>query len=186
MNKHISEQPSPWRKSSKRESCYGDRVYLTASGRGQDKRGIAYNDIYYVQCISLYVCIYVYIYIYIYICHHTSAAISHNQISLQNAVTRGQMHGICGNMRTLHNIYIYIYIYIYVYIISLSLSIYIYIYIYTYRRHAALTRHADGGAGGARARGRHKATCKVSVTLLGTKTIILSPSGSHWQYGGRF
>ena len=24
--KTISEQPSPWRKSSKRESCYGDRV----------------------------------------------------------------------------------------------------------------------------------------------------------------
>ena len=27
MNKWSSEQPSPWRKSSKRESCYGDRVY---------------------------------------------------------------------------------------------------------------------------------------------------------------
>ena len=27
MNKWISEQPSPWRKSSKRRSCYGDRVY---------------------------------------------------------------------------------------------------------------------------------------------------------------
>ena len=26
MNKWIPEQPSPWRKSSKRESCYGDRV----------------------------------------------------------------------------------------------------------------------------------------------------------------
>ena len=26
MNKWISEQPSPWRKSCKRESCYGDRV----------------------------------------------------------------------------------------------------------------------------------------------------------------
>ena len=25
--KNISEQPSPWRKSCKRESCYGDRVY---------------------------------------------------------------------------------------------------------------------------------------------------------------
>ena len=25
--KDISEQPSPWRKSSKRESCYGDREY---------------------------------------------------------------------------------------------------------------------------------------------------------------
>ena len=25
--KDTSEQPSPWRKSSKRESCYGDRVY---------------------------------------------------------------------------------------------------------------------------------------------------------------
>ena len=25
--KDISEQPSPWRKSSKRESCYGARVY---------------------------------------------------------------------------------------------------------------------------------------------------------------
>ena len=28
---HISEQPSPWRKSSKRESCYGDRVYTILS-----------------------------------------------------------------------------------------------------------------------------------------------------------
>ena len=27
MQKTISEQPSPWRKSSERESCYGDRVY---------------------------------------------------------------------------------------------------------------------------------------------------------------
>ena len=27
MNKWVPEQPSPWRKSSKRESCYGDRVY---------------------------------------------------------------------------------------------------------------------------------------------------------------
>ena len=26
-DKKITEQPSPWRKSSKRESCYGDRVY---------------------------------------------------------------------------------------------------------------------------------------------------------------
>ena len=25
-NKYISEQPSPWRKSSKRKSCYGYRV----------------------------------------------------------------------------------------------------------------------------------------------------------------
>ena len=24
--KYLSEQPSPWRKSSKRKSCYGDRV----------------------------------------------------------------------------------------------------------------------------------------------------------------
>ena len=28
MNKWISEQPSPWRESCKRESCYGDRVYV--------------------------------------------------------------------------------------------------------------------------------------------------------------
>ena len=27
MNKRVPEQPSPWRKSSKRESCYGVRVY---------------------------------------------------------------------------------------------------------------------------------------------------------------
>ena len=32
MNKWISEQPSPWRKSSKRKSCYGDRVYLSNAG----------------------------------------------------------------------------------------------------------------------------------------------------------
>ena len=27
MNKWVPEQPSPWRKSCKRESCHGDRVY---------------------------------------------------------------------------------------------------------------------------------------------------------------
>ena len=26
MNKWVPDPPSPWRKSSKRESCYGDRV----------------------------------------------------------------------------------------------------------------------------------------------------------------
>ena len=26
-NKRITEQPSPWRKSCERESCFGDRVY---------------------------------------------------------------------------------------------------------------------------------------------------------------
>ena len=31
MNKWVSEQPSPWRKSSKRKSCYGDRVYTRKS-----------------------------------------------------------------------------------------------------------------------------------------------------------
>ena len=29
VQKWIPEQPSPWRTSSKRESCYGDRVYPT-------------------------------------------------------------------------------------------------------------------------------------------------------------
>ena len=29
MNKWVPEPPSPWRKSAKRESCYGDRVYAT-------------------------------------------------------------------------------------------------------------------------------------------------------------
>ena len=28
INKWVPEQPGPWRKSSERESCYGDRVYL--------------------------------------------------------------------------------------------------------------------------------------------------------------
>ena len=27
VNKWVPEQPSPWRKYYKRESCYGDRVY---------------------------------------------------------------------------------------------------------------------------------------------------------------
>ena len=29
MKKRITEQPRPWRKSCERESCYGDRVYVT-------------------------------------------------------------------------------------------------------------------------------------------------------------
>ena len=33
----ISEQPSPWRKSSKRESCYGDRVYLAGHLQGRER-----------------------------------------------------------------------------------------------------------------------------------------------------
>ena len=48
MEKRVPEQPSPWRKSCKRESCYGDRVY---------------SIIY----IYIYMCIYIYIYIHVYI-----------------------------------------------------------------------------------------------------------------------
>ena len=36
MNKWVPEQHSPWRKSSKRESCYGDRVKLPG---GDESRG---------------------------------------------------------------------------------------------------------------------------------------------------
>ena len=51
--KTISEQPCPWRKLSKRESCYGDRVYYSQE-----------------VCVYMYVyvCITIYIYIYIHIC----------------------------------------------------------------------------------------------------------------------
>ena len=31
MKKRVPEQPSPWRKSCKRESCYGDRAYTTCT-----------------------------------------------------------------------------------------------------------------------------------------------------------
>ena len=42
MNKRITEQPSPWRKSSKRESCHGDRVYMMRGPctYSTDKRGL--------------------------------------------------------------------------------------------------------------------------------------------------
>ena len=43
--KNISEQPSLWRKSSKRESCYGDRVYY-------------YRDYYYYHYHYIYHCYY--------------------------------------------------------------------------------------------------------------------------------
>ena len=33
MTKRITEQPSPWRKYYKRESCYGDRVYRLLNQR---------------------------------------------------------------------------------------------------------------------------------------------------------
>ena len=64
MNKRISEQPSPWRKSSKRKSCYEDRVYscrkTPAGGIGSARDA---------RCTSnMYVCMHVYIYIYIYMC----------------------------------------------------------------------------------------------------------------------
>ena len=31
LQKTMSEQPRPWRKSCERESCYGDRVYIVYS-----------------------------------------------------------------------------------------------------------------------------------------------------------
>ena len=41
MKQTISEQPSPRRKSSKRESCYGDRVYSGAPASSAAQRAVA-------------------------------------------------------------------------------------------------------------------------------------------------
>ena len=73
--KDTSEQPSPWRKSSKQESCYGDRVWVACRGRGrspgpllrEQPRGTKF---YYISTdihINTYIYIYMYIYIYIYV-----------------------------------------------------------------------------------------------------------------------
>ena len=68
--KDISEQPSPWRTSSKRESCYEDRVYNAAVWSGATGAGVPRIprsvDVY----IYIYIYIYIYVHIYIYICMH--------------------------------------------------------------------------------------------------------------------
>ena len=47
--KRVSKQPSPWRKSCKRESCYGDRVYVVMCmpEKGDPERYIYNNSILY-------------------------------------------------------------------------------------------------------------------------------------------
>ena len=56
--KNTSEQPSPWRKSSKRESCYGDRVYHTQWQDGWSAVGTPTRN----RLIVLHISIYIYIY----------------------------------------------------------------------------------------------------------------------------
>ena len=55
--KNISEQPSPWRKSSKRKSCYGDRVYKVDEGAAPARVACLCG----LMCISLSLSLYIYI-----------------------------------------------------------------------------------------------------------------------------
>ena len=79
MNKWSSEQPSPQRKSSKRESCYGDRVYIPRR-HAEDSHGLRGAPgsrrcciilcHYAIQLCCIHLCcisLSLYIYIYIYI-----------------------------------------------------------------------------------------------------------------------
>ena len=111
MNKWISEQPSPWRKSSKRKSCYGDRVYylftylLHICSSCLFDRGCASRP-WLSRSLCIY--IYIYVYIYIYICIRVYAYQTH----------------------LYRYIYIYIYIHTYIYVyIYMYMCVYIYIYI---------------------------------------------------------
>ena len=70
MNKWVPEQPSPWRKSSKRKSCYGDRVYtLRFPAEGRQPTGPRALYVYIMHVYSEH--IHIYIYIYIYVCVYT-------------------------------------------------------------------------------------------------------------------
>ena len=116
---NTSEQPSPWRKYSKRESCYGDRVYVwgeslhmhiyiyihtyTSAHASTYDPSTIYIYIYTYTCIYIYIHIYIYAYIYMY---------THTCISLYIYTY------IC-----IH-IYIYIYIYIHIYICHMHIQAY--------------------------------------------------------------
>ena len=126
--KTISEQPSPWRKSSKRESCYGDRVYST----------VCRICVLLPWRVCVCICIYIYIYIYIYTYYYTQLSIIYIYIYIHIAAQPSASSGRPSPTpprrwrRSLrrpriasYNVYIYIYIYVYTYI-----CIYIYIYVH--------------------------------------------------------
>ena len=107
-NKRLPSNPAPGEKSSKRESCYGDRVYQASLGAGT-----YYYYYYYYYYYSYYYSYYYYCYYYYY------------DVFLARPLPSSNFAE--GNRES--NIYIYIYIYIYVYV---YVYIYIYIYIYIY------------------------------------------------------
>ena len=102
MNKWVPEQPSPWRNSSKRESCYGDRVHVVFINTWPATRGsptrLAAAKLSLVLKHSVYIYIYVYIYTYMYIYHNASSSSSSS----------------CSSIITC-SLYIYIYIHTHVY-----------------------------------------------------------------------
>ena len=124
MNKQMFEQPSPWRKFSKRESCYGDRVYYVI---------LCY--LYYgILLIVCYLCVQIYIYIYI---HMIVVCLFFIQIDRQTdrqiALPRQENMQKYMYITMFLSLSLYIYIYIYTYIhIYIYIHTYIYIYIYVY------------------------------------------------------
>ena len=65
-NKWVPEQPSPWRKSSKRESCYGDRVYRCLRTKSLPREPLhcdAAAEMFYQYEYGPMMIIYIYIYI---------------------------------------------------------------------------------------------------------------------------
>ena len=115
MNKRITEQPSPWRKSWERESCYGDRVYFR-QGVWHAARTRATAEILAQDSA------------WDWISPRRSGTVCRG---LQEAGgSRGE-----GVTRNSHRwevpVWLYIYIYIYIYIHT-YIHTYIYIYIYIY------------------------------------------------------
>ena len=65
MNKWVPEQPSPWRKSSKRESCYGDRVYargLIPGGASADIVSCRYNIIIIIIIVIIIIVVIIFLF----------------------------------------------------------------------------------------------------------------------------
>ena len=157
MKQWISEQPSPWRKSSKRKSCYRDRVVRAFADRLLQGcyLYVQYTHILY-SCYIFMLCMYVYMYIYIYI--HMFMLYCLLFILMKRMLysqywmsytTYFMLSAICHTLYTTcyirlkpspplaqfpeECIYIYIMcVYIYIYIYTLYIYIYMYVCIYIY------------------------------------------------------
>ena len=153
MNKWAPEQPSPWRKSSKRESCYGDRVYSPPPPSPWRRGELSMTGNMY--------CIYIYIYIYVYTYIHTESMETGCTIRKSRSgrdpladpgLPTDTLILSMFKLRISHYAYAYMYIYIYIYIDKLMytyICVYIYIHTYTHYVYMYVCMYVGAGRGGA-------------------------------------